>query len=114
MAIVFFSLVVCYSVQITPALSFVWLPEELVVMCRLTDLQVSVYKAILEHPDMQLVLQAEDPCDCASGKQRASCCYKVSVWQCASNLFPNFMIIRFLTRNIAGKLKMFFPFARVN
>ncbi|GFS21683.1 DNA excision repair protein ERCC-6 [Elysia marginata] len=51
--------------------------EELVVMCRLTDLQVSVCKAILNHPDMQLVLQAEDPCDCLSGKQRASCCYKI-------------------------------------
>ncbi|RUS75712.1 hypothetical protein EGW08_016527, partial [Elysia chlorotica] len=51
--------------------------EELVVMCRLTELQVSVYKAILGHPDMCLVLQAEDPCDCTSGKQRASCCYKL-------------------------------------
>ncbi|BFY99657.1 hypothetical protein BsWGS_02697 [Bradybaena similaris] len=52
--------------------------EDMVVMCRLSELQISVYKAVLSHPDMQLVLCAEDPCDCRSGKARASCCYKKS------------------------------------
>ncbi|XP_005110541.2 DNA excision repair protein ERCC-6-like 2 [Aplysia californica] len=52
--------------------------EDLVVMCRLSQLQESVYKAILTHPDMELVLRAEDPCDCRKGKLRASCCYKLT------------------------------------
>ncbi|CAL1534431.1 unnamed protein product [Lymnaea stagnalis] len=52
--------------------------EDLVVLCKLTDLQISVYKAILSHPDMELVLHSEDPCGCDSGKQRSSCCYKVA------------------------------------
>ncbi|GFN83057.1 DNA excision repair protein ercc-6-like 2, partial [Plakobranchus ocellatus] len=79
--------------------------EELVVMCRLTDLQTSVYKAILGHPDMHLVLQAEDPCDCKSGKQRASCCYKrradgTKVW----GLVFSFMHLMLKAANHVGLL----------
>ncbi|CAG5116147.1 unnamed protein product, partial [Candidula unifasciata] len=51
--------------------------EDMVVMCRLSEMQRSVYKAVLSHPDMKLVLCAKDPCDCRSGKFRASCCYKL-------------------------------------
>ncbi|KAH9510325.1 DNA excision repair protein ERCC-6-like 2 [Bulinus truncatus] len=64
----------------TKALTAHQLPrkEDLVILCKLTDLQVSIYKAILTHPDMYLILHSDDPCDCRSGKMRASCCYKKS------------------------------------
>ncbi|KAI8773176.1 DNA excision repair protein ERCC-6 2, partial [Biomphalaria glabrata] len=50
--------------------------DDMVVLCKLTDFQVSIYKAILGHPDMYLILHSDEPCDCDSGKSRASCCYK--------------------------------------
>ncbi|KAK6180078.1 hypothetical protein SNE40_012292 [Patella caerulea] len=56
------------------------LPEkdDNVVFCKLSHLQTSVYKAILNHPDLQLVLKSEDPCTCGSDKSRGTCCYKES------------------------------------
>ena len=50
-----------------------------VVFCRLTPLQVSVYKAVLSHPDMEYVLRIDEECVCGSGLTRGKCCFKVSV-----------------------------------
>ena len=50
-----------------------------VVFCRLTPLQVSVYKAVLSHPDMENVLRVDEDCACGSGQTRGKCCFKVSV-----------------------------------
>ena len=47
------------------------------MFCPISDLQGEIYQEILETEDAQLVLHAEDPCDCLSGKKRGSCCYKV-------------------------------------
>ncbi|XP_067677911.1 DNA excision repair protein ERCC-6-like 2 [Haliotis asinina] len=56
------------------------LPEkdDNVVFCKLMPLQESVYRAVLGHPDMSLVLRMDDPCDCESSRTRSKCCYKVS------------------------------------
>ncbi|ESP05258.1 hypothetical protein LOTGIDRAFT_103296, partial [Lottia gigantea] len=56
------------------------LPEkdDNVVFCKLSHLQTSVYKAILNHPDLLLVLKMEDPCSCGSDKSRAKCCFKIN------------------------------------
>ncbi|XP_046356993.2 DNA excision repair protein ERCC-6-like 2 isoform X1 [Haliotis rufescens] len=54
------------------------LPEkdDNVVFCKLTPLQESVYRAVLGHPDMSLVMRMHDPCDCESTRTRSKCCYK--------------------------------------
>ncbi len=40
-------------------------------------LQVSVYKAILSHPDAQLIMHKDDPCRCGSDLPQSKCCRKV-------------------------------------
>ncbi|KAL8605870.1 hypothetical protein ACOMHN_040514 [Nucella lapillus] len=47
-----------------------------VVFCRLAPLQVSVYKAVLAHPDLKTVLRLNQKCDCGSGNALGRCCYK--------------------------------------
>jgi len=49
--------------------------EEFVVFCPLTELQRSVYQAILDTDDIQLIVQSELTCDCGSGVKRGDCCY---------------------------------------
>ena len=53
------------------------LSDEFVVFCPLTELQESVYRALLECEDVQLILHAHEPCDCYSGEKRGDCCYGV-------------------------------------
>ncbi|XP_033636346.1 DNA excision repair protein ERCC-6-like 2 isoform X2 [Asterias rubens] len=50
--------------------------EEKVVFCKLSELQLSVYKALLESDDMQLILKQKDICDCGSRLIRVKCCYR--------------------------------------
>ncbi|KAJ8040811.1 DNA excision repair protein ERCC-6-like 2 [Holothuria leucospilota] len=50
--------------------------DEKVVFCQLTDLQISVSKALLASDDMKLVLMQNDPCDCGSQKKKGKCHYK--------------------------------------
>ncbi|XP_064606212.1 DNA excision repair protein ERCC-6-like 2 [Liolophura sinensis] len=56
------------------------LPEkdDNIVFSKLTTLQVDVYKAILNHPDMRLILSMEDPCQCGSQKPQVKCCRQTS------------------------------------
>ena len=49
--------------------------EEFVVFCPLTELQRSVYLALLDTEDIQLILQSGTPCDCGSAAKRGDCCY---------------------------------------
>ena len=51
--------------------------EEKVVFCKLTSLQLSIYRTLLESDDMKLVLRQKEQCDCGSQRTRARCCYKV-------------------------------------
>ncbi|XP_038068189.1 DNA excision repair protein ERCC-6-like 2 [Patiria miniata] len=50
--------------------------DEKVVFCKLSALQLSIYQALLESDDMQLILKQKDTCDCGSGSIRIQCCYK--------------------------------------
>ena len=52
--------------------------EELVMFCPITELQETIYRAILDCEDMQLILHSGEPCDCYSGSKRGRCCYRVS------------------------------------
>ena len=52
--------------------------DDNVVFCRLSQLQTSIYKTILDHPNMDLVLHMEDPCGCDSGIPQSKCCKKVN------------------------------------
>lgn len=54
-------------------------PDENVVYCRPAPLQLDVYKAILEHDAMKVVLLQNYPCPCGSLRQRRKCCFKVSI-----------------------------------
>ncbi|XP_076462027.1 uncharacterized protein LOC143294538 isoform X2 [Babylonia areolata] len=47
-----------------------------VVFCRLVPLQISVYKAVLSHPDLKMVLGLNEECVCGSGLTFGRCCYK--------------------------------------
>lgn len=49
--------------------------EEFVVFCPLTELQRSVYLALLDTDDIQLILQSDLPCECGSSVKRGDCCY---------------------------------------
>jgi len=49
--------------------------EEFVVFCPLTELQRSVYQAVLDTDDIQLIVQSDLTCDCGSGMKRGDCCY---------------------------------------
>lgn len=49
--------------------------EEFVVFCPLTELQRSVYQALLDTDDIQLITQSNLPCECGSTAKRGDCCY---------------------------------------
>ena len=49
--------------------------EEYVVFCPLTELQRSVYQALLDTDDIQLILQSDLPCECGSTTKRGDCCH---------------------------------------
>ena len=53
-------------------------PEEFVVFCPITELQETIYRAILDCEDVQLILHSGEPCNCYSGSKRGECCYRVS------------------------------------
>ncbi|XP_071855137.1 uncharacterized protein [Apostichopus japonicus] len=50
--------------------------DEKVVFCKLTDLQISITRALLNSEEMKLVLMQHDPCDCGSGVKKGKCHYK--------------------------------------
>ncbi|KAK0463087.1 RAD26-like SNF2 family DNA-dependent ATPase [Desarmillaria tabescens] len=52
------------------------LPQKIdqVVFCPLSDIQISVYKRILETPAVQNLIHKDDDCSCGSGKKRKDCC----------------------------------------
>ena len=52
--------------------------EEFVVFCPITELQETIYCAILDCEDVQLILHSGEPCNCYSGSKRGECCYRVS------------------------------------
>ncbi|XP_069817848.1 DNA excision repair protein ERCC-6-like 2 [Dendropsophus ebraccatus] len=52
--------------------------EDRIVYCNLSEFQKAVYKAVLETPDISLVLRGSERCNCGSGKRKRNCCYKVN------------------------------------
>ncbi|KAK0497746.1 RAD26-like SNF2 family DNA-dependent ATPase [Armillaria luteobubalina] len=52
------------------------LPQKIdqVVFCPLSDIQISVYKRILETPAVQNLIHKDDDCSCGSGKKQKDCC----------------------------------------
>ena len=53
--------------------------EEFVVFCPITELQETIYCAILDCEDVQLILHSGEPCNCYRGSKRGDCCYRVSL-----------------------------------
>ena len=53
--------------------------DERAVFAPLSDLQVALYRVLLDFPVPKMVKISNDPCICDSGKTRAKCCFKVSV-----------------------------------
>ncbi|XP_037228866.1 DNA excision repair protein ERCC-6-like 2 isoform X2 [Falco rusticolus] len=54
--------------------------EDRMVYCSLTEFQKAIYQAVLETEDVNLILQAGEPCSCNSGRKRKNCCYKVNAY----------------------------------
>ncbi|XP_056380860.1 DNA excision repair protein ERCC-6-like 2 isoform X2 [Hyla sarda] len=50
--------------------------EDRIVYCSMSEFQKAVYQAVLETPDVSLVLRGSERCSCGSGKRRRNCCYK--------------------------------------
>ncbi|KAK0201011.1 P-loop containing nucleoside triphosphate hydrolase protein [Desarmillaria ectypa] len=52
------------------------LPQKIdqVVFCPLSDIQITVYKRILETPSVQNLIHKDDDCSCGSGKKQKDCC----------------------------------------
>ena len=48
------------------------------MFCPITELQETIYSAILDSEDVQLILHSGEPCNCYSGSKRGECCYQVS------------------------------------
>lgn len=53
--------------------------EEIIVMCELSPLQMSLYAACLALPDFDNVRNYRQPCPCGTGKIRSKCCSQYSV-----------------------------------
>ena len=73
-------------------------PEEFVVFCPITELQETIYCAILDCEDVQLILHSGEPCNCYSGSKRGECCYRVSSGVHTlypSPLYPSFFFFFF-------------------
>ncbi|KAJ3546730.1 hypothetical protein NMY22_g1941 [Coprinellus aureogranulatus] len=53
------------------------LPKKIdnVVFCRLTDLQIAVYKRILRLEAVQNLINRQQPCECGSKEKRKDCCH---------------------------------------
>lgn len=52
--------------------------DDRVVYCSLTDFQRTVYRAVLDTDDVNLLLLSSGKCHCGSGRQRKKCCYKLN------------------------------------
>ena len=70
-----------FSQECQTSFSFCVFTEEKVVFCKMTDLQLSVYRALLDSDDLQqLVLRQHEICDCGSDSKRGQCCYQVILY----------------------------------
>ena len=45
-------------------------------MCPMSELQVAVYKRVVNSRDFAMMRSSQLPCDCNSGDERGKCCYK--------------------------------------
>ncbi|XP_039535916.1 DNA excision repair protein ERCC-6-like 2 [Pimephales promelas] len=52
--------------------------DDRVVYCSLTDFQRTVYRAVLDTDDVNLLLLSSGKCRCGSGRLRKKCCYKLN------------------------------------
>ncbi|KAL3868004.1 hypothetical protein ACJMK2_040844 [Sinanodonta woodiana] len=74
--------------------------DDNVVFCKLSQIQTSIYKTILSHPDMQLVFHMDDPCDCNSGLSQNKCCHKKTLTgESIKSLMFTFMHLLLKTAN---------------
>ncbi|KAK3612352.1 hypothetical protein CHS0354_011070 [Potamilus streckersoni] len=74
--------------------------DDNVVFCKLSQIQTSIYKTILSHPDMQLVFHMDDPCDCNSGLPQNKCCHKKTLTgESIKSLMFTFMHLLLKTAN---------------
>ncbi|EIE19153.1 hypothetical protein COCSUDRAFT_20093, partial [Coccomyxa subellipsoidea C-169] len=58
-----------------------------IVFCKLAPLQMRAYR---QAPNFQLLVRAEETCDCASGEMRAKCCYTEACPDQGGVLWPHF------------------------
>ena len=50
--------------------------KEMVVFCNLTEMQLRTYRRIIQSPDFQLIIRANEPCDCGRKRsKRGKCCH---------------------------------------
>ncbi|XP_060584908.1 LOW QUALITY PROTEIN: DNA excision repair protein ERCC-6-like 2 [Ruditapes philippinarum] len=74
--------------------------DDSVVFCKLSQLQVSIYRTILEQPGMDYVIHGDDPCSCDSGEPQSKCCkQKTPEGQSIRSLRFTFMHLLLKTSN---------------
>ena len=54
--------------------------EEKIVMCKLSPLQATLYRNVVESPDVECLKRAKEPCDCGrEGEKRGKCCHRADL-----------------------------------
>lgn len=49
-----------------------------VVFCKMSDVQIRVYRRLLQSPDFQLLISKDKPCSCGSHLTRVECCHRTA------------------------------------
>ena len=49
-------------------------------MCKLSPLQATLYRNVVESPDVECLKRAKEPCDCGrEGEKRGKCCHRADL-----------------------------------
>ncbi|TRY86501.1 hypothetical protein DNTS_010128 [Danionella cerebrum] len=77
--------------------------DDRVVYCSLTDFQQSVYQAVLDTEDVNMILKSSGKCPCSSGRTRKKCCFKVNAaGEPVRNLYFSYLaILRKVANHVA-------------
>ncbi|KAJ8306294.1 hypothetical protein KUTeg_016839 [Tegillarca granosa] len=77
----------------------VFISDDNVVFCKMTDLQIGVYKEILNHAGIEFVMTMDDPCTCGSGLIQKHCHKETPDGSTVTSLMFTFMHLLLKTAN---------------
>lgn len=69
----------CYHDYTVIAILIFFFLGDQVVFCKPGELQLEVYRKVIQSPDVKLILNQSNPCQCGSSKKQVQCCVKVGI-----------------------------------